>query len=68
MIFAFLGQHGEATPKDLQRLLLDKLSDLLSVKQRRDKVRNLLQEMAREGRIENVGKRGHGAVWKRKNQ
>lgn len=68
MIFAFLRQHGEATPIDLQRLLFDKLSDLLSEKQRRDKVRNLLQEMAREGRIENVGGRGYGAVWKRKNQ
>ena len=68
MIFAFLGPHSEATPKDLQRLLFDKLSDLLSEKQRRDKVRNLLQDMAREGRIENVGGRGYGAVWKRKNQ
>ena len=55
-------------PKFCLIALFDKLSDLLSERQCRDKVRNFLQEMAHEDRIENVGGRGNGALWIRKNQ
>ncbi len=63
LILQFLDQHGEATPADLKRLIEDKLSDLLTESQKKAKVRNLLQEMVKEGVIENVGGRGLGARW-----
>lgn len=58
-----LKQHGEAKPKDFQRLWADKLSDLLTEKQKKAKVRNLIQEMAKEGLLRNLGGRGLLARW-----
>ena len=63
LILRFLEQHGEAKPEDFQRLLADKLSDLLTEKQKKAKVRNLIQEMAREGILRNLGGRGLLARW-----
>jgi len=63
LVLTFLRQHREARPQDFQRLLLDKLSDLYSEDQRKAKVRNLLQEMAKEESIINVGARGNQAKW-----
>ena len=64
LIGHFLEQHGEANPENLQRLLEDKLSDLLTEKQKKAKVRNLLQEMAGEGAVKNFGGRGLHARWR----
>jgi ATP-dependent DNA helicase RecG len=63
LVINFLRQHNEARPQDFQRLLFDKLSDLYTESQRKAKVRNLLQEMAREGNIMNTGGRGNQAKW-----
>jgi hypothetical protein len=63
LILRFLEQHGEAKPEDFQRLLTDKLSDLLTEKQKKAKVRNLIQEMARKGLLHNSGGRGLLARW-----
>ena len=63
LVINFLRQHGEGKPADFQRLLLEKLSDLLTENQRKAKVRNLLQEMAKEGSIRNIGARGNQAKW-----
>ncbi len=63
LVLAFLEQHGEASPSDIQRLLTDKLSDLLNEDQKMNKVRNLLQEMSRKGQIRNKGGRGSQARW-----
>lgn len=63
LILRFLEQHGEAKPEDFQRLLADKLSDLLTEKQKKAKVRNLIQEMAKEGVLRNLGGRGLLARW-----
>lgn len=63
LVIKFLREKGEGNPKDIQRLLLEKLSDLLTEKQRKAKIRNLLQEMAKEDRIHNVGGRGNQAKW-----
>lgn len=64
LVVEFLRQHGEARPQDVQRLLVDKLSDLYSEGQRKARVRNLIQEMAREGLILNAGARGLQARWR----
>lgn len=66
LVLAFLKQHGEASPIDIQRLLIDKLSDLLSEEQKKVKIRNLLQEMShKDGSITNKGTRGNQAKWER---
>jgi ATP-dependent DNA helicase RecG len=41
---------------DINRLLLDKLPDVLGEKQKDNKIRNLLQAMKQEGLIEPDGK------------
>lgn len=65
LILQFLKQHGEATPEDIQRLIMDKLSDVLDEEQRKNKVRSLVYEMSRkDGLIRNVGDRGANARWK----
>ena len=63
LVINFLRQHREAKPQDFQRLLFDKLSDLYTESQRKAKIRNLLQEMVREGNIVNTGGRGNQAKW-----
>lgn len=63
LIIRFLEQHGKGISSDFQVLLMDKLSDTLNDRQKKDKVRNLLQELAREDKIENTGTRGKGACW-----
>lgn len=64
MVEEYLVQFGNASRKDIERLLLGKLPDVLSEEQKRIFVGNLLQEMRRQGWIVAVsGKRGRGALW-----
>lgn len=63
LILSFITQHQIASPKELQNLLHDKLSDLLNMEQRRNKVRNVTQKLSKNGVIENAGKHGPGARW-----
>ncbi len=58
LVVGYLRQYEEAGRTEIDRLLLDKLSDVLSEDQRRNKVRNLLQAMRRAGTIRNAGTRG----------
>jgi len=48
LILEFLNKYDKATRKDIDDLLLDKLSSLLSLEQKRNKIRNLLYEMSRK--------------------
>lgn len=57
MIVEYLKQYGEASRSEIDALLLDKLSDTLDTDQKRNKVRNLLQTLFREGTIRNAGSR-----------
>ena len=57
LVVAYLRQYRKATREELDQLLLDKLSDALSDQQKRNKVRNLLQEMRRDGTIRPTGPR-----------
>lgn len=59
MVVAYLEKFGEATRTELDDLLLSKLSDTLNEEQRRAFVKNLLQEMKRDGVI----KPGGGRRW-----
>ena len=57
MIVAFLQKFNEATRADFDKLLLDKLSDILTSSQKRKFVGNLLQDMKAAGRIKVGGVR-----------
>ena len=64
MVISYLEKFGEAKRRDLDKLLLEKISDALSEQQKANWVRNLLQEMRREELIHRVGaEAGPGAKW-----
>jgi ATP-dependent DNA helicase RecG len=65
LVVSYLQKFGEGNRRDFEELLLDKLSDALSVEQKRTAVRNPLQELRQEGRIEKFGpSRGPKAAWR----
>ena len=57
LITDFIRKFGKASRDDINKLLLDKLSDALDVGQKRNKIANLLTKMRRNGQIENKGSR-----------
>ena len=63
MILGFLTKFGEGKREDFEAVLLDKLPDVLTLEQKRNKVRNILQKMRREGLINPEGK-----TWKMSKQ
>jgi ATP-dependent DNA helicase RecG len=63
MIVAYLEQFGEARREDLDKLLVDKLSDALDEEQKATFVTNLLQEMRREKIIRAEGSK-RWATWR----
>ncbi len=57
MIVKYLETYGQATRAEIDSLVLDKLSDALDERQKQNKVRNLLQTMAKEKIVQNRGSR-----------
>ncbi len=56
MIIAFIKEYGTASRQDINNLIIDKLSDALNEKQKRNKITNLLSEMAKKDKtIKNNG-------------
>lgn len=51
LILEFLKKFGQGTRADFRRLLLDKLSDVLTDQQKDVKIRNLLQKLRLQGKI-----------------
>ncbi len=62
MVLEYLNKFGNASRKDIDRLLMDKVSDALGEDQKKTWITNLLQEMRRDGSIEPVGTTRH-AKW-----
>lgn len=62
MIIEYLRQYKQASRQELDELLLPKLSDVLTFKQKRDKIRNLIQALRRDGHLQNLGGR-QSSVW-----
>ena len=56
MILDYLDEFGEGQRSDFEGLLLDKLPDVLDIDQKKNKVKNILQSMRRNGLIETEGK------------
>lgn len=56
IILDYLKQFGKAKRTELEAILLDKLPDVLDIKQKRDKVKNNLQTLKKQGIIAPDGK------------
>ncbi|NQV16936.1 MAG: putative DNA binding domain-containing protein [Armatimonadetes bacterium] len=57
MIVTFVEKYKSASRKDIDDLLMDKLSDVLDDNQKKNKIRNIISAMKREGKIINRGSR-----------
>ncbi|MDO9530457.1 MAG: putative DNA binding domain-containing protein [Syntrophales bacterium] len=58
LIMALIREHGPVTRQKIDKLLLDKLPEILTEKQKKTKIHNLLYELSiKEGKIENKGSR-----------
>lgn len=55
LILSYLEKFGSASRLEIERLILDKLSDALDQDQKRNKVHNLIGAMSRAGVISKVG-------------
>ena len=63
MVAELLLRQGQASRRDIDKLLSGKLSDALDDDQKRNFIMNLLQEMRRRTVVVVTGK-GPGAIWK----
>lgn len=59
----YLGKFGEASRAEIDKLLLVKQSDVLTLEQKQHKIANLLTKLRRQGRIRNMGSR-RSPIWK----
>jgi len=59
IIIDYLKEFGRASKSDFEKVLLDKLPDILDLKQKKNKIKNHLQALKKNGLIENIGK-----VWR----
>ncbi len=59
MILNYLEKFGEGKREDFESLLLDKLPDVLDIAQKRNKIKNNLQHLRKQGKIDIKGK-----IWK----
>jgi len=55
MILKAIKEHGFLERKDVDELLMEKLSELLNEKQKKKKISNLLSELVKQGKIMNIG-------------
>jgi ATP-dependent DNA helicase RecG len=62
LVLKMLKEAGSANLRELEELLFNKLPDVLTPQQKKNKVKNLVQKLRREGRIEKQGVR-KGAKW-----
>lgn len=63
LVLEYLGRYKQASRRDLDDLLRPKLPDVLDDPQKRNKIKNLLQSLRRQGRIHPEGPRS-AAVWR----
>jgi len=56
LIIDYLNKFSKGTRADFEKLLLDKLPDVLDEKQKKNKVKNFLQALRKAGEINNQGK------------
>lgn len=57
LLIKFLKEHREADKEDIEKLLFDKLSDILSTNQKLNKIQNLKNHLKNLGVIKNISSR-----------
>lgn len=57
MIVAMVREHQPVSREDIDKLLLDKLPEVLTQEQKLNRIHNLLRQLADAGRIQNAGGR-----------
>ena len=58
MILELIQEHGPVSRKDIDNLLMDKLPEILTEKQKKDRIHNLLAELSGGLRkVKNLGTR-----------
>jgi len=62
LIISYLEEFSAAKREDIEELLMNKISDVLTIKQKNNLVRNLLYKMKVEGSIKRIGSR-RAAKW-----
>jgi ATP-dependent DNA helicase RecG len=63
LVISFLEKFDQSVRGDIEGFLREKISDALSVDQKTNRIRNLLQEMRREGTLTCEG-HGPAAIWR----
>jgi ATP-dependent DNA helicase RecG len=58
LIVALVREHGPVSREKIDELVLNKLPEVLTEKQKKEKVHNLLSELSRKGQLRNSGTRG----------
>ena len=58
LILALVKEHGPVPREKIDEMLINKLPEVLTEKQKRSKVHNLLSELSRNAMINNIGTRG----------
>jgi ATP-dependent DNA helicase RecG len=59
MILDYLKEFKEGKKDDFEKILLDKLPEILDISQKKNKIKNILQSMKNQGKIKVEGK-----IWK----
>lgn len=64
LVLSLLKEFGPVSRQEIDRLLMDKLPDILTPQQKENKIRNLLQEMSKkDGSIKPLGSPGWHTKW-----
>jgi ATP-dependent DNA helicase RecG len=63
LVISYLEKYHEADRKEIDKLLMDKVSDALEDEQKRLFIKQLLQDMRKDGTIKTKGSRTFGAKW-----
>jgi ATP-dependent DNA helicase RecG len=63
LVISYLKRYDEADRKEIDKLLLDKVSDALDDEQKHLFIKNLLRDMRCEGTIHTTGSKTFGAKW-----
>lgn len=58
LILLFIIDHGPVSRKEIDKLLLDKLPEALTERQKDTKIHNLISKLSREKKVINAGSRG----------
>jgi ATP-dependent DNA helicase RecG len=57
MVATLVAEHGPVSRSEIDRLLMDKLPDILTPAQKRNRIHNILSVLSQEHRIRNAGSR-----------